>query len=142
VDLLRLLVVRSPRDEIGRIAVKVAGARALDVLVVDMDPCLGAPAPPPRGAPRGRERRPLDPELLVRKLALLAEEAGIVILLLTDRHAARRSPWPVAMRLELDRTIDSITLRVAKDKRGRIGLKKIVPLASRPRFLPRPGGLP
>jgi hypothetical protein len=134
VDLARLLVVRPPRDEIGRIAVKVAGAGALDVLVVDMDPCgglAGGRSASPR-TPRRSARRPLDPEIVVRKLALLAEDTGARILLLTDRTAPRRSQWPVAMRLELDRAMDSVSVRVAKDKRGRIGLKKTVPLASRP----------
>jgi hypothetical protein len=129
VDLARLLVVRPPRDEIGRIAVKVAGAGALDVLVIDMDPLPGAGV---AKSERRSARRPLDPEIVVRKLALLAEDAGARILLVTDRTAPRRSQWPVAMRLELDRAIDSVAVRVAKDKRGRIGLKKTVPLLSRP----------
>jgi hypothetical protein len=54
------------------------------------------------------------------------------ILLVTDQTSTRRAPWPVAMRIELERAIDSLTVRVAKDKRGRIGLKKTVPLATRP----------
>jgi hypothetical protein len=134
VDLERLLVVRPQREEIGRIAVKVAGAGALDVLVVDMDPCPGAGAIARVSPPRNQNpaRRPLASEIVVRKLALVAEDAGARILLVTDRTAPRRAPWPVAMRLELDRTIDSVAVRVAKDKRGRIGLKKTVPLLSRP----------
>jgi hypothetical protein len=130
VDLARLLVVRPPREEIGRIAVKVAGAGALDVIVIDMDPCPGAGKA--AKSSRRSARRSLDPEIVVRKLALLSEDAGVRILLVTDRTAPRRSQWPVAMRLELDRAIDRVAVRVAKDKRGRIGLKKTIPLASRP----------
>lgn len=136
VDLARLLVVRPPRAELGRVAVKVAAARALDVLVVDMDACgvsgglRGAwPSPEPMDPKPPKElerqgRRAVPPEVIVRKLALLAEEGGTCILLITDRDAPRRAAWPVALRLELERGPESLTVRVAKDKRGRIGLKK------------------
>jgi recA bacterial DNA recombination protein len=137
IDLARLLVVRPPRAELGRIAVKVASARALDVLVVDMDACGGPTsfgasraAPlrsrwslPAEGSSRP-SRRPIEPEVIVRKLALLAEEGGARVLLLTDADQPRRAQWPVAMRLELTRGPESLTVRVAKDKRGRVGVKK------------------
>ncbi len=123
VDLARLLVVRPPRAELGRIAVKVAGARALDVLVVDMDACDGRRAPPP-SLERHASRRAIEPEVIVRKLALLAEEGGARVLLITDSDRPRRAQWPVALRLELTRGPESLTVRVAKDKRGRVGLKK------------------
>jgi hypothetical protein len=129
IDLERLLIVRPPRAELGRIAVKVAAARALDVLVIDMDACGGLAASQPqydrheRHEPR-RTQRPTEPEVIVRKLALLAEEGGARILLITDRDRPRRATWPVALRLELDRGPESLTVHVAKDRRGRIGLKK------------------
>ncbi len=126
VDLARLLVVRPPRADIARIAVKIAGARALDVIVIDMDPILGTSPAPQK--PPSRGRRPIEPDVLVRKLALLAEEGGARVLLITDRSAPRRAQWPVALRLELDRAPESLTVRVAKDRRGRIGLRKTVPL--------------
>ena len=129
VDLTRLLVVRPPRADLGRIAVKVAAARALDVLVIDMDACGGQqqaqhPQPQQQQQDRRRTQKPVEPEVIVRKLALLAEEGGARILLITDRDRPRRATWPVALRLELARGPESLTVHVAKDRRGRIGLKK------------------
>ena len=129
VDLSRLLVVRPPRADLGRIAVKAAASRALEVLVVDMDACTGVTKEAPRARPRASARRPIEPEVLVRKLALLSEEGGTRVLLITDRDEPRRATWPVALRLELDRAPESLTVRIAKDRRGRVGLKKTLPLA-------------
>ncbi len=72
VDLARLLVVRPPRTELARVAVKVAGARAFDVIAIDMDPVPGAVVDGAR-VERSRPRKRAWPlEVLVRKLALLA----------------------------------------------------------------------
>ncbi len=151
VDLARLLVVRPPRAELGRTAVKVASARAFDVIVVDMDAppatatsaatttALATTTTAPATAKKPRKRA-WPVEVLVRKLALLAEEGGATVLLLTDAMAAatRQVPWPVAMRLELARFSPmAMSLRIAKDKRGHSGshaggLAKTVPLATRP----------
>lgn len=142
VDLARLFVVRPPRAELGRIAVKVARARAFDVVIVDIDAVLGAePAWPPRyplsvpsgtgsrqaaSAPKSRARRPLPPEIVVRKLALAAEEGECTVILLTDatQSQSRVVPWPVALRLELERRPDALSVRVAKDHRGRSNLAR------------------
>lgn len=140
VDLRRLFVVRPPRAEVPRVAVKIASAHAFDVIVVDVDAVHGATAPVTGGGvssggagsasrtrartTKGPTRRPWPPEVLVRKLALLAEEAGTSILLLTDSLRPRAMPWPVALRLELTRRADAIAVRVAKDRRGRMGLAK------------------
>ena len=141
VDLRRLFVVRPPRADVARVAVKLASAHAFDVIVVDIDPVHGATplAPPPASAARtpsraraktARNRRPWPSEVLVRKLALLADEAGTSILLLTDSTRLRAVPWPVALRLELTRRADAIAVRVAKDRRGRMGVAKTwVPVA-------------
>lgn len=135
VDLARLFVVRPPRADLGRIAVKVARAGAFDVVVVDMD-ALGAGItaaawPPPypllrsplaRNGERsksGAVRRPLPPEVIVRKLALAAEEGECTVILLTDANQSRAVQWPVALRLELERRPDALSVRVAKDHRGR-----------------------
>ena len=168
VDLARLLVVRPPRAELARVAVKVAGSRAFDVIAVDMDPVPGAgktasPSEAPSsgrrsrtasaGATEGRARldlhrvpspgrsrkRAWPKEVLVRKLALLAAEGGATILLLTDATIPRAVPWPVALRLEIARAPESIALRVAKDRRGRSGLAKTVPLGTRPGFALKAG---
>jgi recA bacterial DNA recombination protein len=151
VDLRRLFVVRPPRADLARVAVKLASAHAFDVIVVDIDAVHGARAragaapalaTPPlattvkpsretgKGRAHSKTRRPWPPEVLVRKLALLAAEAGTSILLLTDSTLPRAMPWPVALRLELTRRADAIAVRVAKDRRGRMGVAKTwVPVA-------------
>jgi protein ImuA len=140
VDLTRLLVVHPPRAELARVAVKVAASRAFDVIAIDMDPLPGASAGATSSlerAPRPRTKKRAWPsEVLVRKLALLAWEGGATILLLTDATIPRAVPWPVALRLEVSRSLESIAIRVAKDRRGRGGLAKTVPLRTRPGVLP------
>jgi recombination protein RecA len=131
VDLARLLVVRPPRHDLGRFAVKVVAAGACDVIVVDMDAVPGALA---REREQPRKRRKTWPaEVLVRKLALLAEDAGASILLLTDSLVPRAVSWPVALRLELSHVPHALSLSVAKDRRGKSGLAKTsIPLRTRP----------
>jgi recombination protein RecA len=134
VDLGRMLVVVPPRAQLGRMALKVVSSGAFEVVVVDVDPVLGAAAKetsqqkgqaPPAPSRKGRG---WAPELLVRKLALAAEPSGTTVLLLTDSSRPRAAAWPVAMRLELSRpAVESLTVRVAKDRRGRVGLAKTVP---------------
>jgi hypothetical protein len=77
--------------------------------------------------------------VLVRKLALLAGEGGATVLLLTNASLPRAVPWPVALRLEIARAPESLSLRVAKDRRGRVGLARTVPLRTRPSALSRAG---
>ena len=120
VNLRRLLVVRPPRRDLGRIAVKLAQARAFEAIVVDYAP----PALVQLGGFQGR-RRALRPEVLVRKLALLAEEGGGTVVLLTDTTEPRATPWPVALRLELARTPGALTVKVVKDRFCRLGSARI-----------------
>ena len=127
VDVSRLLVVCPERAAIGRTAVKVVASGAFEVVVVDADAMSrpGSPARSDRQAPR---KRPLAPEVLVRKLALAAEPNGATVLLLTDSTRPRAVPWPVAMRLELRRpSLGDLSVRVAKDRRGRVGFESTVP---------------
>jgi hypothetical protein len=129
VDLSRLLVVRPPRVLLGKVAVKLVASGAFEVVAVDVDAVAGARehASMARGG-KGRERRGWAPELLVRKLALAAEPTGATVLLLTDSSLPRAAQWPVALRLELSRPdAHSVTVRVAKDRRGRVGPTKTVP---------------
>jgi recombination protein RecA len=128
VELGRLLVVRPPAADAGRIAVKVAEAHAFDVIVVDG--LSKAPSRRGRAAPKG-----VRDEILIRKLSLAAERGGSTILLLTDSLAPREAPWPVALRLELGRAPGHLVVQVAKERRGRGGLSKVlVPMKSRPRL--------
>jgi recombination protein RecA len=127
VDLARMLVVRPPREELGRVAVEVTGSGAFDVVVIDVDPVPFAAAPSRARAPEKKQKR-YSGDLLVRKLSLAAEKAGAVVVLVADASAPRPAPWPVALRIELAREDPKeLTLRVAKDKRGRIGVKKTIP---------------
>jgi recombination protein RecA len=133
VDLRRLLVVRPPRAALERAAVRVASTGAFDVVVVDADPIGALPLPVRasrrEGSPltRGpaKKKAVARPENFVRKLALLAEEKGGRVLLLTA-HAPRRLPLPVALRLELVRRPAGIDVRVGKDRRGRIGVARAI----------------
>ncbi|WP_394820927.1 hypothetical protein [Pendulispora albinea] len=129
IDLERLLVVRPAPSDLGRIAVKVVGSGAFEMVVVEMAPVPGASAPEalvPRGA---RKRRPLPNEVMVRKLSLLAAKEGTTVVLLTDSNIPRSLPWPVALRLELGRRPNELSVRVAKDRRGRMGpLRTWIPL--------------
>jgi protein ImuA len=129
VDLARMLVVCPPRAELARVAVKVASARAFDVIVIDIDAVPFAKTLTTRTT---KKRVSWPMEVLVRKLTLLAAEGGATILLLTDSCQPRAVPWPVALRLEITRAQESIALRVAKDRKGRVAVAKTVPLSSRP----------
>jgi recombination protein RecA len=122
VDLGRLLVVRPPEDALSRTTVRVAESRAFAVIVADV---CGLP-----GDARAPER--LDRWAVVaRRLAIAIEGTEATVLLLTDKSAPRSMPLPVAMRLELERPAeDRLTLRVAKDRRGRVGAPRSIPLGS------------
>jgi recombination protein RecA len=126
IDLARLLVIAPPRAQLGRIAVKVVASGAFEVVAIDMDPVAGAA--PRASKALAKKGKAWAPELLVRKLALAAEPSGTTVLLLTDSSRPRAAAWPVALRLELSRPrVQSLTVRVAKDRRGRAGLAKSVP---------------
>jgi hypothetical protein len=137
VDVTRLLVVSPERVAVGRTAVKVVASGAFEVVVIDVD-AIGRSATIATRDPRARgatgatgqvsKKRALAPEVLVRKLALAAEPSGATVLLLTDSTRPRAVPWPVALRLELARpSWGELSVRVAKDKRGRVGLAATIP---------------
>jgi hypothetical protein len=122
VDLARMLVVRSPRAQLARVAVKIVASGAFEVVVIDYDAVpraiFGA-----GGAPVHKQAHKL-----IRKLALAVEPSGATVLLLTDASKPRVVPWPVALRIELSRpSLRELVVRVAKDKRGRVGLAKTIP---------------
>jgi hypothetical protein len=136
VDLERMLVVRAPREELGHVAVKIVGAAAFEVVVIDFDavpqelPRASSPLPADgRFSPAKAGKRGAWPaDVLVRKLAVAAESSGTTVLLLTDARRPRAVPWPVALRVELERqSRTALGVRIAKDKRARIGLSKTVP---------------
>lgn len=133
VDLARLLVVRPPRALLGKVAVKLVASGAFEVVAVDVDAVPGARpragrASAPARSGKAKERMGWSPELLVRKLSLAAEPTGSTVLLLTDASLPRAMQWPVALRLELSRPdAHSVSVRVGKDRRGRIGPARTIP---------------
>jgi hypothetical protein len=133
VDLNRLAVVRSPRKGMLRTAIKVVRSEAFDVVVIDIDSPPGSIADDNEGASRrGARGRDETLEVFVRKLAMLTIEVGVTVILLTDATVVRSSPLPVALRLELTRTERAISVRVGKERHGRIALAKTVALDTKP----------
>jgi recombination protein RecA len=139
VDLSRLLVLRPSRQALARTAVKSAASGAFSLLVVD------APQPQDLAALHETSRRTAalhssatrvprassdGGAVAVRKLALAAEESGTTSLLLTSALAARSVPWPVALRLEVERRPDALSVHVTKDRRGVASSQHVVRLAS------------
>jgi recombination protein RecA len=119
VDLERLLVVRPSPQALARTVVKVAASGAFGLVVVDAphrnDLRSGATSSK-RAGDRGATHD--AGAVVVRKLALAAEENGTTTLLLTSALSPRTVPWPVAMRIEVERRPDALALRVTKDRRG------------------------
>jgi hypothetical protein len=116
VDLDRLLVVRPSHSALARTAVKVVTSGAFDLVIVD--------------APTGLVQKRVDETVVVRKLALAACDRGTSTILLTSAHTERSAPLPVALRLEVERRPDAISLRVTKDRRGTASSSHVVRLAS------------
>jgi recombination protein RecA len=115
IDLSRLFFVAPEVALLSRVAVRVAESRAFAVVVVDA------------GKLPSLDRLPT----VVRRLALAVEGTSCSVLLLTDLDARRSMPLPTAARIELSRTErDAITLRVAKDRHGRIASPTRVSLPS------------
>lgn len=113
VDLSRLFVVTPSLEALPRTAVRVTESRAFSVVVLDVTsmPTLDRLT------------------TLVRRLALATSGTSCSVLVLTDVEARRSTPLPTAARIELSRTrADAITLRVAKDRYGRITAGTSVPL--------------
>jgi recombination protein RecA len=145
VDLARMLVVRAPRSQLPRVAVKVVASGAFEVVVVDVDVIAGDARPARRVEPGGAQAAPPEQThyLMVRKLALAAEPCGATVLLLTDSTRPRPAPWPVALRLDLSRPdARTLSVRVAKDRRGRVVPARAVPFCPVVRLDPPPAPAP
>jgi RecA/RadA recombinase len=137
VDLDRLLVVRPSPADLARTVVKVAASGAFDLVVVDapagLDGKLSIASSSSSSSPERGKRAPsrarVDGAVVVRKLALAAEEKGTTFLVLTNIYTSRAVPWPVALRIEVERRPEAIALRVTKDRRGRGSSQHVVRVA-------------
>lgn len=141
VDLDRLLVVRPQPADLARTVVKVAASGAFDLVIVDAPAGLdgrltirNAATEPRVAAASTRDGRVgrvgrVDGSVVVRKLALAAEEKGTTFLVLTNLFTSRSVPWPVALRIEVERRPESIAVRVTKDRRGRASSQHVVRVA-------------
>jgi recombination protein RecA len=139
VDLDRLLVVRPSLADLARTAVKVASSGAFELVVIDAAAGLdgrlslrngrsaGTGTLPKRNPPRPPS---VDGAVVVRKLAIAAEEKGTSCIVLTNLYTSRAVPWPVALRLEVERRPEAIAIRVTKDRRGRASSQHVVRIAS------------
>jgi hypothetical protein len=130
VDLDRLLVVRPSPADLARTVVKVAASGAFDLVVVDapggLDGKLSIQGN--KAAGRGARTR-VDGSIVIRKLALAAEEKGTTFIVLTNVYTSRAVPWPVALRVEVERRPEAIAIRVTKDRRGRASSQHVVRVA-------------
>jgi len=115
VTLDRLLVVRPPLDALARIAARIVSSRVFSVVVVDT-----------AGVPGAMVDTPLSRWAnVVRRFAVGAQGSDTCVVLLTDQQRSRQASLPAAMRLELAQSSTGVlSLRVAKDRRGRIGMLK------------------
>lgn len=120
VELERLLVVRPDVDAIERVAIRIAEAKVVSLLVIDLRGALG-------GLPVASQRWPRT----VRRLALAVRALGTCVLVITPSESRSSTlPLPVAMRLEFSRArAESFELRVAKERSGRVSAPHKIPLS-------------
>jgi hypothetical protein len=111
IELSRLLIVRPPRRRLEHVATRVLGAGAFELVVIDADP----------PSLHNRTIESTLSEVVIRRLALASEKHGTRVLLLSNAHARRPLPWPVAMRLELEQKSSSLlSVRIAKERHGEL----------------------
>lgn len=134
VDLDRLLVVCPPLQALARTVVKIVTSGAFSIVVIDLphrhDLSGGkATRASCKGMDDGRMGVRYDSAaIVVRRLALAAEECGTTSLLLTSALTPRSVPWPVTMRIEVERRPDTLSIRVTKDRRGVAASQHVVRL--------------
>lgn len=139
VDLDRLLIIRVPAPALSRTVVKAASSGAFAMVVVDIPRCVPQQGASSQTSLASRTRgngssvsvfHGNEGAVVTRKLALAAEEYGTTSLLLTSALQPRAVPWPVAMRLEVERRPEALAIRIAKDRRGAGSSHHVVRLAS------------
>lgn len=117
VDLARLLVVRVAAPALDRVAQRIVTSACFGIV------CVDAPRVDTAREASARERS-------VRRLALATETAGSAVLVATDAYAPCAAPLPVALRLELTRLPESVSVRVgrARGLRGAVADGRTVTL--------------
>ena len=128
VELARLCVVRPPVAELAKVAVRVVASHAFAVVVVDRAgvPGRSVNSPLTRSANSALTRW----DVVVRRLALACERSDTTVLLLSSLADAQARPLPTAMRLELASPGPArLSLRVARDRNGRVGSPRILGVA-------------
>jgi recombination protein RecA len=110
VELDRLLVVRPKIDAVERVAVRIAEAKVVSVLVIDLRGVFGD-----LGVDVSRWQR------TIRRLSLAVKPLSTCVLVLTSALPRQALPLPVSMRLEFNRlSRANFSLRVAKERTGRV----------------------
>jgi recombination protein RecA len=138
VDLSRLLIVRPEPEAIERVAIRIAEAKAVSLLVIDLlafnlqdvnsQRVKAQGSLDSRGAPHTLALSSQRWQRTVRRLALAIEQLGTTVLLLTPSEPRQSLPLPVAMRIELSRsTAESFALRVGKERSGRVCSARSIP---------------
>jgi len=117
VDLARLLVLQPDLKSVERLVVRIAEARVMSVLVIDLRGALGELSLDARRWQR-----------TVRRLSLIIKELPTCVLLITRSESRPALPLPVAMRLEFNRaSVDTFQFCVAKERTGRLSPPCTVP---------------
>lgn len=135
VDLTRLLVVRPEPAAVERVAIRIAEAKAVALLVVDLRGAMDVRGGEvQRGARGGWGDRGLSSQRwqrAVRRLALAVKQLSTTVLLITSAEQRQSLPLPVAMRLELSRAAaENVELRVGKERSGRVSSARSIPWAA------------
>ncbi len=129
VELGRLLVVRPDVEAVERIAVRIAEAKAVGLLVIDLRGALGdLSVSNHRWQHRWQHRLQHRWQCTVRRLALAIKHLATCVLLLTAAEPRQALPLPVAMRLEFARaSADHFEIRVGKERTGLVSSPRSVP---------------
>ena len=116
VQLNRLLIVRPDVESVARVAVRIAEAKIVSVLVIDL-----------RGAMGDLSFDGHRWQRTIRRLSLVVKQLATCVLVMTQAQPHQALPLPVSMRLEFNRpSSEFFEMRVAKERTGRISPPRTV----------------